>query len=132
MHSIFFVRTNSALTLNSLFFQFSIYKTPNKLYFLFRSRTDFSNSLFFLKLKKTTANSKTTWTAGCTTNCSGQPACKATAQTECHLECCNATQTSCLWLNGTLNFPSHATRGPHLNTECIVSLLGVLAFTLLL
>lgn len=85
-----------------------------------------------LQLKKETINSNLQWTAGCTTNCSGQTPCKATTQPPCHLECCNVTMTSCLWLNGTLNVPSFATRGPHLNTELMASLLCTLSITLLL
>ncbi|XP_055359235.1 integumentary mucin C.1 [Betta splendens] len=72
------------------------------------------------QLKKDTVDSKVQWTAGCTTNCSTQTPCKASTQPPCHLECCNATMTSCLWLNGTLNFPSSATRGPYLHAEVVV------------
>ncbi|KAM7383153.1 hypothetical protein PAMP_002835 [Pampus punctatissimus] len=71
------------------------------------------------------------WIAGCT-NCSGHTPCKASTQPPCHLECCNATMASCLWLNGTLNVPSFATRGPHLHTELIASLLCLFAISFLL
>ncbi|XP_047217547.1 mucin-5AC [Girardinichthys multiradiatus] len=71
------------------------------------------------------------WTAGCS-NCTGHTACKDTTKTPCNLECCTATTTSCLMLNGTLNVPSFATRGPYLHTELIASLLCLLAITLLL
>ncbi|XP_076594121.1 uncharacterized protein LOC143325109 [Chaetodon auriga] len=91
-----------------------------------------SSSQPHCQLKKETVNSNLQWTAGCTTNCSGKTWCKASTQPPCHLECCNATTTSCLWLNGTLNVPSFATRGPHLNTELIASVLGLLAIALLL
>lgn len=89
----------------------------------------YSCSQLPLQLKKKTINSDLQWTAGCTTNCSGQTPCKATTQPPCHLECCNATMTSCLWLNGTLNVPS---RGPHLNTELMTSFLCMLVITFLL
>nr|XP_046254973.1 cell wall integrity and stress response component 4 isoform X2 [Scatophagus argus] len=92
-----------------------------------------SSSQPHCQLKKETVDSNLQWTAGCTTNCSGETACKASTQPPCHLECCNATMTSsCLWLNGTMNVPSFATRGPHLNTEVIASLLCLLAISLLL
>ncbi|MED6274857.1 hypothetical protein CHARACLAT_020629 [Characodon lateralis] len=71
------------------------------------------------------------WTAGCS-NCTGYTACKDTTKPPCNLECCTATTTSCLMLNGTLNVPSFATRGPYLHTELIASLLCLLAITLLL
>ncbi|KAM3873057.1 uncharacterized protein ACN63O_002052 [Diretmus argenteus] len=80
------------------------------------------NSTGCLNLKKETLSSIVTWTAGCTTNCSGQTWCKPPSTPKCHLECCNATSTSCLFLNGTLNVPSFATRGPHLRTELIAFL----------
>lgn len=85
-----------------------------------------------LQLKKDTVDSKVQWTAGCTTNCSAQTPCKASTQPPCHLECCNATMTSCLWLNGTLNFPSSATRGPYLHTEVIACLLCLVTVALML
>ncbi|XP_041799149.1 integumentary mucin C.1 isoform X2 [Chelmon rostratus] len=91
-----------------------------------------SSSQLHCQLKKETVNSNMQWTAGCTTNCSGQTPCKTSTQPPCHLECCNATTASCLWLNGTLNVLSFATRGPHLNTELIASLICLLAITLLL
>ncbi|XP_074508534.1 uncharacterized protein LOC141778244 [Sebastes fasciatus] len=84
------------------------------------------------QLKKETIDTGLQWTAGCTTNCSEETACKATTKPPCHLECCNATMTSCLWLNGTMNVPNFATRGPHLHTELMASLLCLLAITLLL
>ncbi|XP_029928152.1 platelet binding protein GspB isoform X2 [Myripristis murdjan] len=88
-----------------------------------------SSSHLHCQLKKETVDSKVKWTAGCTTNCSGQTWCKSSSSSPpCHLECCNATKTSCLWLNGTANVPSLATRGPHLHTELIallVCLLGI-------
>ncbi|XP_068995087.1 uncharacterized protein [Embiotoca jacksoni] len=84
------------------------------------------------QLKKETQDSTFKWTSGCT-NCTGYTACKATTNPPCHLECCNATMTSsCLWLNGTMNVPSFATRGPCFHTELIASLLCLLAITLLL
>lgn len=84
------------------------------------------------QLKKELVDSNVQWTASCTTNCSEETQCKTSTKPPCHLECCNATLTSCLWLNGTLNVPSSATRGPHLNTELTASLLVLLAITLLL
>lgn len=71
------------------------------------------------------------WTAGCTKNCSDETFCKASVNPPCLLECCNATSWSCLWLNGTLNTPSAATRGPLPMAELVAVLLCLLAFTLL-
>ncbi|XP_061574453.1 uncharacterized protein LOC133441083 [Cololabis saira] len=82
------------------------------------------------QLKKETVGSAIRWTAGCT-NCTGQAACKGSTQPPCNLECCNATMTSCLRLNGTLNVPSFATRGPHLHTEVIASFICLLVLSLL-
>lgn len=96
-----------------------------------RTCTVLSYQLLLLQLKKETVNSNLQWTAGCT-NCTGQTPCKASTQPPCHLECCNVTSTSCLWLNGTLNVPSFATRGPHLHTELIASLLCLFAISFLL
>ncbi|XP_055020290.1 uncharacterized protein LOC129411914 isoform X2 [Boleophthalmus pectinirostris] len=84
------------------------------------------------QLKKETVGTSLQWTAGCTTNCSGQTSCKASTQPPCHLECCNATVTSCLWLNGTLNVPSLATRGPQLHSQVVSAVLVVFAISLLL
>ncbi|XP_044215662.1 keratin-associated protein 29-1 [Thunnus albacares] len=83
------------------------------------------------QLKKETVNSKFKWTAGCT-NCTSHTPCKASTQPPCLLECCNATTNSCLWLNGTLNVNSFATRGPHLHIELIASLLCLFAISFLL
>ncbi|KAK2844860.1 hypothetical protein Q5P01_011519 [Channa striata] len=84
------------------------------------------------QLKMETVDSKVQWTAGCTANCSAQTPCKTSTQPPCHLECCNATATSCLWLNGTLNFPSSATRGPSLNTQLITCFLCLFLISLML
>ncbi|XP_042078291.1 integumentary mucin C.1 isoform X1 [Haplochromis burtoni] len=83
------------------------------------------------QLKNESTDTATKWTAGCT-NCTGYTACKASTKPPCNLECCNATMTSCLWLNGTLNVPSFATRGPYLHTELIASLLCIVAIAFLL
>ncbi|XP_011483928.1 uncharacterized serine-rich protein C215.13-like [Oryzias latipes] len=72
------------------------------------------------QLKKETVNSAVQWTAGCA-NCTGSAACTASTQPPCYLECCIASKTSCLMLNGTLNVPSFAIRGPH--TQLITYLL---------
>lgn len=90
-----------------------------------------SSSQPHCQLKKETSGSTFKWTASCT-NCTGQTACKASTQPPCHQECCNATMTSCLMLNGTLNVPSFATRGPYPHTEFSISVLCLLAITLLL
>ncbi|XP_032375495.1 mucin-5AC [Etheostoma spectabile] len=83
------------------------------------------------QLKKETKDSSFQWTAGCT-NCSGQTPCKTSTVPPCLLECCNATTSaSCLMLNGMLNVPNFATRGPHLHKEWIASLICLLAITLL-
>ncbi|XP_047454859.1 integumentary mucin C.1 isoform X2 [Mugil cephalus] len=83
------------------------------------------------QLKKETVDSTLKWSAGCT-NCSVHTACKASTQPPCNLECCNATMSSCLWLNGTLNVPSFATRGPYLHTGLIAASLCLLAITLMM
>ncbi|XP_059195072.1 nuclear pore complex protein DDB_G0274915 [Centropristis striata] len=82
------------------------------------------------QLKKETKDSGLLWTAGCFTNCSEETPCKENTSPPCHLECCNATMTSCLMLNGTLNVPNVATGGPHLHM--IASLLCLLTMALLL
>lgn len=89
-----------------------------------------SHSLLPLQLKKETMDSKEKWTAGCTTNCSSETPCKTSTQPPCHLECCNATMISCLWLNGTMQVPNFSSRGPHHHIELISSLLCMLAITL--
>ncbi|XP_015230048.1 PREDICTED: mucin-5AC-like isoform X1 [Cyprinodon variegatus] len=83
------------------------------------------------ELKKKNSGSDVVWEAGCS-NCTVHTACRGSSTTSCHLECCTATTTSCLMLNGTLNVPSFATRGPHLHIELITSLLSLLALSLLL
>ncbi|XP_014890163.1 uncharacterized protein DDB_G0271670 isoform X2 [Poecilia latipinna] len=83
------------------------------------------------QLKKETSAYGVVWTAGCT-NCTGYAACTGATISPCNLECCTATTTSCLILNGTLNVPSFATRGPYLQTELIASLVCLLAITLLM
>ncbi|XP_007557307.1 uncharacterized protein DDB_G0271670 isoform X1 [Poecilia formosa] len=83
------------------------------------------------QLKKETSAYGVVWTAGCT-NCTGYAACTGATISPCNLECCTATTTSCLILNGTLNVPSFATRGPYLQIELIASLVCLLAITLLL
>ncbi|XP_037532765.1 uncharacterized skeletal organic matrix protein 2 [Nematolebias whitei] len=92
-----------------------------------------SSSQPYCQLKKTIAGSTVSWTAGCA-DCAKETVCKATTVPPCVLECCNATMTSCLVLDGTtnVNVNSFATRGPHLHTELIVSLLCLLSITLLL
>ncbi|KAM9851586.1 uncharacterized protein ACBR49_004749 [Aulostomus maculatus] len=106
--------------------------TGEKCYTSFSNSQACSSSQRHCQLKKESVNSNLQWTAGCTTNCSGKPQCKSTTVPPCHLECCNATTTSCLWLNGTLNVPSFATRGPRLHTELIVSILSLIAISFLL
>ncbi|XP_034467529.1 keratin-associated protein 4-7 [Hippoglossus hippoglossus] len=91
-----------------------------------------SSSQPHCQLMKETVDSSLKWTAGCISNCSAKTTCEASTPPPCHLECCNATSTSCLWLNGTMNVPSFATRGPSLHTELMTCLLGLLAFTLML
>ncbi|XP_062321652.1 uncharacterized protein LOC134023503 [Osmerus eperlanus] len=79
-----------------------------------------SVNLHYCELKKTTG---TTWEAGCAATCTGQPGCTATLTTACQQECCNATATSCLKLDGSLNLPSSATRGPSFSFGSIMTLL---------
>ncbi|CAB1333562.1 unnamed protein product [Coregonus sp. 'balchen'] len=66
----------------------------------------------YCELKKKTDGSITMWIGGCNANCTRNTWCTTTAET-CHQECCNTSITSCLKLDGTLNVPSSATRGPH-------------------
>ncbi|XP_065814235.1 uncharacterized protein [Labrus bergylta] len=106
--------------------------TGTDCYKTFKNLQTCSSSEPHCQLKKETVGTSLQWTAGCTTNCSAQTPCKTSTTPPCHLECCNATMTPCLMLNGTLNVPNFATRGPHLNTELIASLLCLLALTLLL
>ncbi|XP_054903379.1 uncharacterized protein DDB_G0271670 isoform X1 [Poeciliopsis prolifica] len=83
------------------------------------------------QLKKETSDSGIVWKAGCS-NCTGYAPCTGTTKPPCNLECCTATTTSCLILNGTMNVPSFASRGPYLHIELITSLVCLLAITLLL
>lgn len=85
--------------------------------------------LFCFQLKK--VSDKMQWTAGCTKNCSAETFCKTSVSPPCLLECCNATSASCLWLNGTLNVPSSATRCPRSTAALVAFLLWLLPFTLL-
>nr|XP_057909400.1 mucin-5AC isoform X3 [Doryrhamphus excisus] len=80
-----------------------------------------SSSDLHCQLKKETVGSDLRWTAGCAANCSSETMCTPTTQPPCHLECCNVTVTSCLWLNGTVNFQSSAGRIFH--AEQLASLL---------
>ncbi|XP_074540183.1 uncharacterized protein LOC141801139 [Halichoeres trimaculatus] len=88
-----------------------------------------SSSQTHCQLKKETAGSSFKWTAGCTTDCSTETRCKETTKPPCLQECCNATTTSCLSLDGTPNF-TVASRGPHMNTELIAYFLCLLALAL--
>ncbi|KAM8734183.1 uncharacterized protein AB9X84_023067 [Acanthopagrus schlegelii] len=92
-----------------------------------------SSAHLHCQLKKEMVGSDMKWTAGCATNCSAETPCKQSTTPPCQLECCSAAMTSsCLWLNGTLNVPNFATRGPHLNTELGAFLLCLLAIALML
>ncbi|XP_028327057.1 mucin-2 isoform X7 [Gouania willdenowi] len=83
------------------------------------------------QLKKETVGSTTQWSAGCT-NCTVYTACKQSTAPPCNMECCNATMTSsCLWLNGTLNVPSLATKCD-VHSETIACLLCLLVVSLLI
>ncbi|XP_060906158.1 uncharacterized protein LOC132983732 isoform X2 [Labrus mixtus] len=106
--------------------------TGTDCYKTFKNLQMCSSSEPHCQLKKETVGTSLQWTAGCTTNCSAQTPCKTSTTPPCHLECCTATMTSCLMMNGTLNVLNFATRGPHLNTELIASLLCLLALTWLL
>nr|XP_040020513.1 uncharacterized protein LOC120810215 [Gasterosteus aculeatus aculeatus] len=86
-----------------------------------------SSSQPHCQLKQETVAGGLQWTAGCSTNCSTQTPCKTSTQPPCHLECCNATKTSCLWRNGTLHVPNFAPGGPRHHTELIAILLCLLA-----
>ncbi|XP_015805572.2 uncharacterized protein DDB_G0271670 isoform X1 [Nothobranchius furzeri] len=83
------------------------------------------------QLQKQLVNAAASWTAGCT-NCTGLTTCQGTTQPPCVQECCKASTTSCLKLDGSVNVFSSATRGPHLHTELLVSILSLLAMALLL
>ncbi|XP_064801474.1 uncharacterized protein LOC135520079 [Oncorhynchus masou masou] len=66
----------------------------------------------YCELKKMTNGSRTMWMGGCNADCTRNTWCTTTTGT-CHQECCNTSITSCLKLDGSLNVPSSATRGPH-------------------
>ncbi|XP_042596302.1 keratin-associated protein 10-12 isoform X2 [Cyprinus carpio] len=78
--------------------------------------------LDYCMLQKTTSGTTESWQAGCSTDCRKMTACSSTS-TACHLECCNATTTSCLKLTGEVNMPSSATRSPHCPALLMASLL---------
>ncbi|XP_053737591.1 mucin-19 [Synchiropus splendidus] len=85
------------------------------------------------QLKKEATNAGTKWTAGCTTDCSAQTACKSSTQPPCQLECCTATTSSCLFLNGTLNvYDSSFASRLHGHIEVVTSSLCLLAIGFLL
>ncbi|KAM9308978.1 uncharacterized protein KZ484_025097 [Pholidichthys leucotaenia] len=84
------------------------------------------------QLKYETIGSVKKWTAGCA-NCTGYTACPESNPTPpCHQECCNVTTASCLFLNGTRNFYSFATRGPYYHIELMASLIFLFAITSLM
>ncbi|XP_071239417.1 integumentary mucin C.1-like [Salvelinus alpinus] len=78
----------------------------------------------YCELKKITTGSTTIWMGGCNADCTKNTWCTATTGT-CHQECCNTSITSCLKLDGTLNVPSSATRGPHFPLALITAALLV-------
>eukprot|EP00063_Salmo_salar_P047807 XP_014022642.1 PREDICTED: mucin-22-like isoform X1 [Salmo salar] len=78
----------------------------------------------YCELKKITTGSTTTWMGGCNADCTKNTWCTTTTDT-CHQECCNTSITSCLKLDGTLNVPSSATRGPHFPLALITAALLV-------
>ncbi|XP_041933269.1 uncharacterized protein LOC121696032 [Alosa sapidissima] len=67
----------------------------------------------FCELKRTLRQvswieSKTTWTAGCSADCLHTAPCFSLYKYRCHQECCGASATSCLKLDGYLHVPSNA------------------------
>ncbi|CAL8287792.1 unnamed protein product [Merluccius merluccius] len=70
-----------------------------------------------------TVNSKVQWTAGCTANCSAETWCSSSITTGCWQECCLSAQASCLALNGTMNVPSSAARGPRFPVDLMLLVL---------
>ncbi|CDQ58404.1 unnamed protein product [Oncorhynchus mykiss] len=78
----------------------------------------------YCELKKMTTGSTTTWMGGCNANCTRNTWCTTTTDT-CHQECCNTSMTSCLKLDGTLNVPSSAARGPHFPLALVTAALLV-------
>ncbi|XP_031642443.1 uncharacterized protein LOC116353095 [Oncorhynchus kisutch] len=78
----------------------------------------------YCELKKMTTGSTTTWMGGCNANCTKNTWCTTTTDT-CHQECCNTSMTSCLKLDGTLNVPSSAARGPHFPLALVTAALLV-------
>ncbi|XP_029483775.1 mucin-5AC isoform X2 [Oncorhynchus nerka] len=77
----------------------------------------------YCELKKI-IGSTTTWMGGCNADCTRNTWCTTTTGT-CHQECCNTSITSCLKLDGSLNVPSSATRGPHFPLALITAALLV-------
>ncbi|KAK0144918.1 putative G-protein coupled receptor 152 [Merluccius polli] len=77
----------------------------------------------YCQLKKETVNSKVQWTAGCTANCSAETWCSSSTTTDCWQECCLNAQASCLALNGTMNVPSSAARGPRFPVDLMLLVL---------
>ncbi|KAK7887263.1 hypothetical protein WMY93_026884 [Mugilogobius chulae] len=84
-----------------------------------------TSSEAYCQLKKDPSGTSVQWTAGCSGDCSNEKQCAAGTDPPCHLECCNATVTSCLNLDGKLNMPttSFATRGPQ-QQMCVAARLG--------
>nr|XP_029537411.1 uncharacterized protein YBL113C-like [Oncorhynchus nerka] len=78
----------------------------------------------YCELKKMTTGSTTMWMGGCNANCTRNTWCTTTTDT-CHQECCNTSMTSCLKLDGTLNVPSSAARGPHFPLALVTAALLV-------
>ncbi|XP_024254374.1 haze protective factor 1-like [Oncorhynchus tshawytscha] len=78
----------------------------------------------YCELKKMTIGSTTMWMGGCNADCTRNTWCTTTTGT-CHQECCNTSITSCLKLDGSLNVPSSATRGPHFPLALITAALLV-------
>nr|XP_046169342.1 cell wall protein DAN4 [Oncorhynchus gorbuscha] len=78
----------------------------------------------YCELKKMTTGSTTMWMGGCNADCTRNTWCTTTTGT-CHQECCNTSITSCLKLDGSLNVPSSATRGPHFPLALITAALLV-------
>ncbi|XP_071253952.1 uncharacterized protein [Salvelinus alpinus] len=78
----------------------------------------------YCELKKMTTGSTTIWMGGCNANCTRNTWCTTTTDT-CHQECCNTSMTSCLKLDGTLNVPSSAARGPHFPLALVTAALLV-------
>ncbi|KAK1139799.1 keratin, ultra high-sulfur matrix protein-like [Acipenser oxyrinchus oxyrinchus] len=62
----------------------------------------------YCELKKVVSGVTTTWTAGCSSTCQATASGCTSISTDCLQECCDASATVCLKLDGTVNIKSAA------------------------